>query len=272
MTTDRNHEMSADEVRRALRDSQAEHEAALPGWRRTLDRLFDPASGASGDDKAAFLGVPNRRAFMMGGAALAGSAVLAACGKKKKTSQTPLTGEVPAVPSTTTTTAPGSAANDKVLLQTAQSIEVLAVQTYKKALDSGLITDQAVKDVATLFQSQHQDHADALDDAVKAAGGKPVTSPNQYLLDSTLQKEIDALTDQQSVLVLARELENIAAQTYTQAGGVLTTPQLRQTAMTIGDTEARHITVLNLALGYAPVPLSFMPTRLAIDPKGYVGA
>ena len=35
--------------------------------------------------------------------------------------------------------------------------------------------------------------------------------------------------------------------------------------------EARHITVINIALGYTAVPLPFMPTALAIDPKGYVG-
>ena len=83
MTTDRNNEMSADEIRRQLRDAQAEQDAALPGWRRSLDRVLDPESGASTDAKAAFLGVPNRRVFMMGGVALAGGAVLAACSKKK---------------------------------------------------------------------------------------------------------------------------------------------------------------------------------------------
>ena len=55
-----------------------------------------------------------------------------------------------------------------------------------------------------------------------------------------------------------------------EAGGVFSTPELRKTGMSIGEIEARHVTVINIALGYAPVPLPFMPTRLAIDPKGYV--
>ena len=271
MTTDRNNEMSADEIRRQLRDAQAEQDAALPGWRRSLDRVLDPESGATSDAKAAFLGVPNRRVFMMGGVALAGSAVLAACSKKKK-SQTPETGALPAVPATTTTTAPGSVANDKVLLQTAQSIEILAIDTYQKALDSNLLTEQSLKDMAKLFQSQHQDHSDALADAVRTAGGKPVTAGNDYLKSSVVDKAVSELTDQTSVLTLLREVENIAAQTYTEAGGVLTVPDLRKAGMTIGEIEARHITVINLALGYTPVPLPFMPTALAIDPKGYIRA
>jgi rubrerythrin len=269
MTTDRNNEMSSDEVRRQLRSAQAEHEATLSTWRGSLDELLNPGSGASTDQKASFLGVPTRRTFMFGGVVLAGGAVLAACGKKK-TAQTPESGTLPTVPSSTTTTAPGSASTDKVLLQTAQSIEILAIQTYQKAIDSGLLTDQTIKDVAVLFQSQHQDHSDALARAITAAGGKAVTTPNEYLASNVVDKAVSELTDQKSVLVLARDLENLAAQTYVDAGGVFSTPELRKTGMSIGETEARHITVLNLALGYSPVPLALMPTAKAIDPKGYV--
>jgi rubrerythrin len=269
MTTDRNNEMSSDEVRRQLRSAQAEHEATMSAWKGSLDELLDPESGATADDKASFLGVPTRRTFMVGGVVLAGGALLAACAKKKK-SQVPESGALPVVPSSTTTTAPGSAATDKVLLQTAQSIEILAIDTYQAAIDSGLITDATVKDVAKLFQSQHQDHSDALAEAIKAAGGTVVTTKNEYLAKNVVDQAVADLTDQKSVLVLARELENVAAQTYVEAGGVFTTPELRKTGMSIGETEARHITVLNLALGYAPAPLALMSTAKAIDPKGYV--
>jgi len=47
-------------------------------------------------------------------------------------------------------------------------------------------------------------------------------------------------------------------------------PALRVAAMTIGNVEARHITVINGALGYRPAPLPIMSTGKAIDPKGYV--
>lgn len=269
MTTDRHNEMSSDEVRRQLRSAQAEHEATMSDWKGSLDELLDPDSGAGADQKAAFLGVPNRRTFMVGGVVLAGGALLAACGKKSS-AQLAESGTLPTVPPSTTTTAPGSAATDKVLLQTAQSIEILAIDTYQKAIDSGLLTDATVTDVAKLFQSQHQDHSDALAEAIKAAGGTTVTTANTYLAENVVDKAVAELTDQTSVLVLARDLENLAAQTYVEAGGVFTTPELRKTGMSIGETEARHITVLNIALGYAPVPLPLLTTAKAIDPKGYV--
>ncbi len=79
-----------------------------------------------------------------------------------------------------------------------------------------------------------------------------------------------ALTDQESVLKLARDVENIAAQTYVEAAGVFTTGELRQAGMSIGETEAKHIAVLNMALGYRPVPLPALPTGKAIDEKGYI--
>jgi rubrerythrin len=269
MTTDRNNEMSSDEVRRQLREAAAAHEATMPTWRRALDRVLDPDTGASTDEKAAFLGVPNRRTFMMGGVVLAGGAVLAACGKKK-TSQTPESGALPVKPSTTTTTAPGSPTTDRVLLQTAQSIELLAIDTYQKAIDSGLVTDAAVADLAKLFQSQHREHADALTEAIRKAGGTPVTGGNAYLAKTVVDAEVAALTDQESVLKLARDVENIAAQTYVEAAGVFTTGELRQAGMSIGETEAKHIAVLNMALGYRPVPLPALPTGKAIDEKGYI--
>ena len=83
-----------------------------------------------------------------------------------------------------------------------------------------------------------------------------------------VDKAVAELTDQTSVLVLARDLENLAAQTYVEAGGVFTTPELRKTGMSIGETEARHITVLNIALGYAPVPLPLLPTSQGDRPQG----
>ena len=262
-------DFSSDEIRRNLREAEAAQAAALPQFTSAVDQLLDPATGATEADKAGFLGVPHRRSFLLGGTVVMASAIIAACSKKKP-GQIPVTAPLPDASASTTTTAPGSVANDLALLRTAQSIEALAVFTYGKALDSGLLTTAALLDAAKLFQSQHQQHAESLNGPITGAGGKVVTEPNQYLLDAAVTKAISELTDEKSVLSLARDLENIAAQTYTEASGVLTVPALRSAAMTIGNVEARHITVLNGALGYAPVPLPIMSTAKAIDPKGYV--
>ncbi len=121
-----------------------------------------------------------------------------------------------------------------------------------------------------LFQSQHQDHSDALADAIRAAGGQPVTEPNAYLAKTVVDQAVAELTDQTTTLMLARDVENIATQTYVEAGSVFSTPELRQSGMSVGETEARHVTVWNITLGYNPVPLPTIPTALAIDPKGYI--
>lgn len=269
MTNDRN-DYSSDEIRRQLRESDTEHNDAMHAWNDALEIILDPATDATEDEKAHFLGLPARRAFLVGGSVLAGSAFLAACTKPKQ--QTPVTGSTVPKSSVTTTTAPGSEANNKILLRTAQSLEVLAVDVYQKAIESGLVTTPSLVDMMKLFQSQHREHGAALDAPIKAAGGTVVTTANGYLMANTVDKALSELTDEKSVLALARDVESIAAQTYTKASYVLTLPALRQASMSIGAVEARHITVLNAALGYTVVPLATMPTRLAIDPKGYITA
>lgn len=264
-------DFSSDEIRRQLRDASRDQAAAVAVMPAAVEQLLDPASGATEADKTSFLGVPTRRSFLIGSSVVAASAIIAACSKKKP-GQIPVTAPLPDASASTTTTMPGSPATDLVLLRTAQSIEALAVDTYAKALASGLVTTPAIIDAIKLFSAQHQEHAAALNGPITSAGGTVVTTPNQYLLDAAVTKELSELTDEKSVLVLARDLENIAAQTYTEASYVITVPALRSAAMTIGNVEARHITVLNLALGYAPVPLPVMATAKAIDPKGYLKA
>jgi hypothetical protein len=269
MTNDQN-DFSSDEIRRQLRESDTEHNDAMPAWNEALEIILDPETNATEDEKAQFLGLPARRAFLVGGSVLAGSAFLAACKKPKE--QTTVTGSTLPKPSVTTTTAPGSQATNQILLRTAQSIEVLAVNVYQKAIDSGLVKTSSLVDMMKVFQSQHREHGASLDAPIKAAGGTVVTTANEYLMKNTVDKALAELTDEKSVLALAREVETIAAQTYTKASYVLTLPLLRQASMSIGAVEARHIAVLNAALGYTVVPLATMPTRLAINPKGYVTA
>jgi len=165
-------------------------------------------------------GVSSRRGFMLGGAALAAGAILAACGKDSA-EQIPKSGALPVPPETTTTTAPGSPATDRVLLQTAQSIELLAVEVYDAALDADLLSGSALQ-LATLFQAQHREHAESLADAIRAEGGRPVTEPNAYLKKNGTDEAVEAISDEETTLLLLRDIENIAAQTYTEAAGIFT--------------------------------------------------
>ena len=209
-----------------------------------------------------------RRAFMFGGAVLAGGAALAACGRETPPPP-PLTGDVPTVPETTTTTNPGSPTMDRTLLRTGQSIELVGVETYRVLLESDFLKGDSI--VARLFerlQAQHQAHADALADPIRAAGGKVVTEANTYLTENVIQPLIEAIADKETLLLAAHDLEATLAQTWAEATGIFTTGELRVLAMSIGGIEARNVTALNLQLGYTPVPLPMLPSRAALDPKG----
>ncbi|MEJ5253764.1 MAG: ferritin-like domain-containing protein [Acidimicrobiales bacterium] len=266
-------ELSRDEVRRQLASSQREHAEAMPRMREALKRVFDPDGDASPQSKAALLGLPDRRGFLrLGGATVAFSAVLAACGKSAK-KQIPVTG-------TTPSSVPGMSAEvydrgqelNVNLLRTAQSIEVLAVDTYQTALDSGLVTTAAVADAIRVFQQQHRDHADLLARATEDSGGTPYDQANSYLQEKVVAPAVAGLTDEDSVVALGLQLETTAAQTYVFATELLTTAELREAVMSIGGVEARHMAVLYGVQRQPQVPYPFMPRRGHINDKGFVGA
>jgi hypothetical protein len=271
-----------DELRRQTAAIDAAHRPLMAKWRSALDQIFDPANRHRPDatQRAAVLGVPDRRQFLrIGGLAVAGSAILVACGSDEddSVSSTTTTGaettSTTAGPETTTTSAPDGAELDLTLLRTASSIEILAINAYQAAVDSGLVTDQAVADAAVLFQTQHEDHNAALQAQTETLGGEPYTEPNPYLQENVVGPALEAVTDQLSVVQLALDLENAAAQTYALAGGLLSTPELRQTIMSIGGVEARHAAVLYAVVdgaGVAQVPVPFMPTEGAAPEESFV--
>ncbi len=170
--------------------------------------------------------MPTRRAFLGSAAVLAAGGVLVACGSSSD-EQIAITGSIPAAPDSSTTTAPGSAEGDVVIASTGQSLELLAVEVYQTALDSGLLTTPAIIQTAELFQSQHAEHGEAIGAALVDLGQPEVTEPNQYVLTEVVQPGIDELTDEMSVVALALAVEDLAASTYVKNTPVLTLPELR---------------------------------------------
>lgn len=202
----------------------------------------------------------DRRSFITaGGAAIALSAFLVSCSRKDK--ELIETGSMPKPADVTTTTAPGDADMDITLLRTLQSIELLASDTYATLLSSGLITTTAVTTAFEAFKAHHEEHAGMVAKWVTKAGGEPYDKANEYIKTQTIDPAAEALAAEADVLALAVEVENIAAQTYALAGGSLTTPALRQSAMSIGPSEARHMSVIYGLLATPQVPLPEMPTR-----------
>ena len=245
-------DLNRDELRRRIRQTDAANQAAMPRWRSALQQLLQPDSTLTVDEKAALLGVPSpgrRQLFRVGGATILGAAVLAACGDDDDAG-TAETGSAP-----TTTAGGGTEPNlDLTLAKTAVSIEQLAVAAYTTALDAGVLTDRAVADAAATFRDHHVAHADALNGVVTGAGQSAVTEPNAVLFDALVRPVLDAGPTQQSIVMLAYDLETAAVQAYAFAGVNLSTPELRSTIMTIGGVEARHAAILKVVAQGAAAP------------------
>jgi len=224
-----------DHLRREARATQHAHDDALPGLRALVRRVLDPSTNASDVAKHDLLlnGLNRRRFLQIGGVGVLSAAVLAACGKDDKGRA--VTGS--------TTSGSGS---DIVILRTASSLEHVAIDVYQKAIDNAaaLGVSAAVADVAKLFQAQHRDHAGLFEGATKQAGGSPFRTANPAVMQS-LAARIAALKTETDVVMLARDLENVAAATYQSTVGAFDNLAYNAAAMSVGGVEARHAAVLN---------------------------
>lgn len=256
-----NGELSRDFVRREARESQLEHRSSMRSMRDLVSRLFG-ASDESSFAKSDFAtgGLNRRRFIQVGGLTVATAAVFAACGPGGS-------GGGDAADdidkSAGENRAGGGAESDIKILRTASSLEVLAVDVYQKAIDSGLVTTVAVADAAKLFQSQHREHAELFEGATKKLGGTPMVDANPVVLQS-LASTIEALQDEAGVVELALMLEQAAAATYQSNVGAFSDASLNQAVMSVGGVEARHVTVLSSVLGRPQVPKAFSTTDGAV--------
>ena len=266
-------DISKDELRRQLRDLDAEHREVMPKWRDSVMRLLVDDKETSTEAKAdVLLGGFNRRRFMrLSGLAAVGGAVLAACGSDNKKSAGGAASETSAT--TATTAAAGGNKTDQTIARTAASLEIFAVAVYDKAIMNAAalkISDPIAK-AAVLFKSQHDEHAKAFNAAAVQLGGQPYNEPNPTAAKA-FEAQIAALKTEQDVLKFAFALEQIAAQTYQGVGMKLSTPMLRQTAMTVGGVEARHMAILGhfIQPPMAVPEKAFQPTEKAVDSTFYV--
>jgi hypothetical protein len=247
----------------------------MPRWRDSLLRLLVDDRDTPTEAKAdLLLGGFNRRRFLaLSGLAAAGGTVLAACGGGKETSASGGGTQTTTVAATATTAASAASKTDQTIARTAASLENFAVAVYGTAITNAAalkISDPVAK-AAVLFKGQHDDHAKAFNAAATQLGGQPYTDPNPAAAKA-FQARIAALKTEQDVLRLAFDLEQIAAQTYQGVGMKLSTPMLRQTAMTVGGVEARHMAILaHFITPPTTVPAAaFQPLDKAVDASFYV--
>jgi len=162
---------------------------------------------------------------------------------------------------------------DIQMLQTAASIEVLAVATYKTALTlpfiGGSSANGVVKAFAEMTMSQHSQHEQAFNAAVTRLGGKAQTNPDPVLL-KVVEQAKPGLTGPAQVVALALELEQGAAETYVANVGALSDNSAKELTASIMGVEAQHAAILRavqaLLAGGAPQLIALPPSPLSALP------
>lgn len=139
-------------------------------------------------------------------------------------------------------------AKDVSILNVALGLEQEAINAYQIGAESGLLKKPAL-DVAVLFQSQHKEHAAALEATIKKLGGTAVTAKSQA--DYAKALGAGGLKTGEDVLKLAAKLEKGAANAYLGVIPSFTDPALSQISGRIAADEAFHYTALILTLGEA---------------------
>ena len=255
-----------------LEASQDLQSDALRPLHEGLHELVDSAQTQREDDPAANQSFHETHTRALT-ASLAGAAILGAAGGAV------LIGALASA-------AAASSSSDVQILQTAASIENLAVSTYKTALTLPYIGGSSANPVVTKFaqvtMGQHAQHADAFNAAVKSLHGKPQHKPDPAFVP-VVKKAVAGLgsaTPAQGalgVVALALELENIAAETYVKDTALAKKTTNKALLASIMGIEAQHVSVLlavqALLMAGAPQLISLSPGTAAMLPAaaGSVG-
>ncbi|MEA2220031.1 MAG: hypothetical protein QOJ35_2657 [Solirubrobacteraceae bacterium] len=174
---------------------------------------------------------------MLGGAGAVSAAtvLIAACGDDKK--------------SATTTGAAASAsssdadnASDLKIVNYALTLEYLEATFYQEVLDSGVIKDKKIGDLAKALADTEQQHVDALIATAKSLGGTPATKPKTKFQD-TIAKGAT------TILMTAATVENLGAAAYLGQAGNIKSKDILAAALSIHSVEARHAAALNQLVG-----------------------
>ena len=156
--------------------------------------------------------------------------------------------------------------SDTQMMQTAASLEVLAVATYKTALTlpfiGGSSANPVVKAFATMTMSQHAQHLQAFNAAATQLGGKAQNNPDPKYA-AVVKAAVPGIKGPADVVKLAISLETVAAQTYVADVENLSDANARKTTASIMGVEAQHLAVLlavqALLAGGAPQLIALPP-------------
>ncbi len=201
------------------------------------ERSQEPQSSAVAelrDDPA------SRKHFLrMAGAGAAGGLALliAACGSDEKTGSNG--GGVSSSAATPAATA--DVKGDLAIVNYALTLEYLEADFYAQVIDSGLVKDRKLADLAKALGQQEQEHVDALAATAKKLGtpaAKPTTKFEDVLSGGL-----------ETVLNTAATVENLGAAAYLGAAGQIKDREILAAALAIHSVEARHAAALNQLVG-----------------------
>jgi hypothetical protein len=205
-----------------------------PQQRSALEELDrDPAS------RKKFL-----KALGTTGAVAAFGTFLAACGSSSDDSSSSSSSS-----GTTSTQASGASPTDMFgkgdlgIVGYALTLEYLETAFYKAAIKSGKLSGKALS-VAKQFGNEEAQHVQALEGAIKKAGGKLPPKPKAKF----------PLKDQKSILKLAATVENLGSAAYLGQAGRIKDKDILAAALAIHAVEGRHAAVLNTVVGMDITP------------------
>jgi rubrerythrin len=171
------------------------------------------------------------------GATAAFGLFLAACGSSKSSSSSTST---PTAAPATMTSSPTDmfGKGDLGILGYALTLEYLETDFYMQAAKSGKLHGKVLA-VAKEFGDQEAQHVQALEGAIKKAGGKLPAQPKGKF----------PLKDQKSILNLAATVENLGSAAYLGQAGRIQNKEVLAAALAIHTVEGRHAAVLNSVIG-----------------------
>ncbi|HUS61858.1 MAG TPA: ferritin-like domain-containing protein, partial [Acidimicrobiales bacterium] len=153
---------------------------------------------------------------------------------------------------------------DIQILQTASSLEVLAVATYDAALTLPFIKDgnKTVVAFAQTTRKQHDEHRKAFQDQTKALGGTVQEAPNPKFVP-VVEAAKPKLKTALDVATLAETLETVATETYLVNCSLLADTDSRALMASVMGVETQHAATLRAVKALLSANA---PDLIAIDP------
>lgn len=218
------------------------------------------------DDSTAtqpFAGGHSRRRFFAFGAAAAATVFVAACGDDDDDKETGAGDEN----TTTTASEGGGGGGDAEIAAFAAGLELLAANTYGKAIEAATAGNlgevpPAVVEFAKTAQSQHQAASDAL---AEAAGG--ITPEVPADIEQAVNEKFGQVTDVPGLGRFALEFEQQAADTYLDVIPKLESEAAINLTGSILPIARQRAAILHFVLGEYPVPETFAKADKSLAPS-----